>query len=343
MAIKQLRVTFASQMQPGQEAQVRPGKPLSEPGGDYEGLHKQLKRLFNAKPGKKYGRFTDDIGTSPASAWLRDYLEGKQGFETLTDKLFGQWQELLTGSQEEYYGHLMLVHEALADGEVLYLFALENDSALRLDHEQALDATDVLSTSRLNLALRLEVDDWLGDHPSENFLTLVHARGTGEPGELFIRLCGFTNQVDVEKETLTFLNAVEAFAAQTEEPEKAGQVRSKAYEFCKEQHALGEPVAIDALSGYLDEDQPERFRTFASESQDIPADAVLHPDHRKVKKLVRISGSGGGMSVSFSSDLVNQAVYYDRETDALTITKLPKALREQLQRYLEARQEGGEQ
>ncbi|WP_111495722.1 nucleoid-associated protein [Marinobacter bohaiensis] len=341
MAIKQLRVTFASQMQPGHEAQVRPGPTLPEPGGDYEGLHKQLKRLFNAKPGKKYGRFSDDIGESPASAWFRDYLEGKQTFETLTDKLYGQWQELLTGCQEEYIGHLMLVHEALADGEVIYLFALESDSALRLDHEQKLDAMDVLSLSRLNLALRLEVDDWLGDQPSENCLTLVHARGTGEPGELFIRLCGFTNQVDVEKETLTFLNAVEAFASQTEEPEKAGQVRARAYEFCKEQHALGEPVAIEALSGYLDEDQPDRFRQFASEKEELPENGVLHPDHRKVKKLVRIAGSGGGMSLSFSSDLMNQAVYYDKDQDALTITRLPKALREQLQRYLESKTEQG--
>jgi nucleoid-associated protein len=58
-----------------------------------------------------------------------------------------------------------------------------------------------------------------------------------------------------------------------------------------------------------------------------------------VKKLVRIGGSGGGMSVSFSSDLMNQAVYYDRDKDSLTITRLPKVLREQLQRYLDSREE----
>ena len=35
----------------------------------------------------------------------------------MTDRLFGQWQELLTGSQEEFDGHLMIVHDALADAE----------------------------------------------------------------------------------------------------------------------------------------------------------------------------------------------------------------------------------
>ncbi|MDX1633885.1 MAG: nucleoid-associated protein [Marinobacter sp.] len=336
MAIKQLRTLFASQMQPGQPARVKAGAALAEPGGDYEALHKQMKRLFNAKPGKKYGRFSEDIGEQPFSAWLKDYLADRQSFASLTERVFGQWQELLNASQEEHQGHLMLVHEALADSDVVYLLILESDSALRFDQDQALDATDVLSLSRLNLALRVELDDWLGDTPAQNYLTLVHARGTGEIGELFIKLAGFTNQVDVEKETLTFLDAVEAFA-KTSEPEDAGKVRHRAYEFCKEQHALGEPVALEALSGYLDEDRPERFKQFAAQHQELPEDTVLHPDHRKVKKLVRIAGSGGGMSVSFSSDLVNQAIYYDRDKDALTITRLPKALREQLQRYLETR------
>ncbi len=344
MAIKYLRTAFASQYQPGQPARLRSGEALEEPGGDYEALHKQMKRLFNAKPGKKYGRFSDDIGENPFSTWLKDYLEGKQSFAAMSSRLFDQWQELLSGCQEEHHGHLMLVHEALADSEIVYLLVVEADSAMRFDGDQALDATDILSLSRLNLALRVEIDNWqrdgVGSDDNSNYLTLVHARGTAEPGELFIRLCGFTNQVDVEKETMTFLDAVEAFARQSDQPEEAGKVRSRAYEFCKEQHALGEPVAIEALSGYLDEDQPERFKEFAASSQDLPENTVLHPDHRKVKKLVRIAGSGGGMSVSFSSDLVNQAIYYDREQDALTITRLPKALREQLQRYLESRDNG---
>src|SRR5690554_7698085 len=82
-------------------------------------------------------------------------------------------------------------------------------------------------------------------------------------------LCAFTNSVDVEKETMTFLDAAEAFA-KSSEPEKAGEVRAKAYEFCKDQHALGEPVAIEALSSYLDDSQPERFKEFASKNAEMP-------------------------------------------------------------------------
>src|SRR5690554_4315678 len=150
MAIKHLRTAFSSQYQPGQPARLQSGEALQEPGGDYEGLHKQMKRLFNSKPGKKYGRFSEDIGESPFSSWLKDYLEDKQSFASFTDRVFGQWQELLTSCQEEFVGQLVVVHEALADSDVVYVMILETDGALRFDGNQALDTTDVLSTSRLD-------------------------------------------------------------------------------------------------------------------------------------------------------------------------------------------------
>lgn|GEM_PF-196761 len=344
MAIQQLRTGFFSQIQAGQAPRLRPGPVLTEPGGDYAGLHQQLKRLFNTKPGKKYGRFSEDFGEHPLAAWLKDYLQDRQTFASFSDKVLEHWRHLLESAQEETQGHLMLVHEHLADTTVFYLLVIETDSALRFDGDQALDATDIISTSRLNLALRVELDDWLNDAGdistgTDNYLTLVQARGTGEAGDLFVKLCGFTNQIDVEKETLTFMDAVEAFARETANAEEAGKIRHRAYEFCRDQHAMGEPVPMEALSGYLDEDKPERFRQFAEEKQALNPQTVLHPDHRKVKKLVRLAGSGGGLSLSFSSDLMNQAIYYDKDQDALTITRIPRALREQLQRYLEGRDE----
>lgn len=336
MAIRQLRILFASQEDPSRPVATRAGETLAEPGGDYEALHRQFKRLFNAKPGKNYGRFSEDIGNHPLAAWLKDYLEEKQSFERFTDDVLDRWKELVAASEAEVDGPLMLVHEALADGEVIHLFALETDSALTLDGNLALDAADTISQSRLNLAARIEKDDWLGDHPGQNYLTLIRGRGTGERGKQFETLVGFESSVDVEQETRTFLEAVESYARQSE-PEKAHAVRSKAYEFCQDQDAMGEPVPLGELSGFLDDSNPEGFSRHVAEAQSLTPDTVLHPDRRKVRKLVRLSGQGNGMSLSFSSDLVNQAVHYDSDRDALIITKLPKGLKEQLQTYLERR------
>lgn len=342
MALQYFRILYASQGEPGQPVKVKAGPVLREPGGDYEALHKQLKRLFNAKPGKHYGRFMEDLSAAPFQAWLKDYLEQKQSFESLSDKLLGQWAELLGTSEVDYQGAIALAHEQLAEGQVVYLWALETDASLFLDGSMGLDQGETLSLSRLTLAARIEVDEWLAAEPAQNFVTLLQSRGSGDLGERFAQLAGFQSSIDVEKETQTFLDAVEAFAREGD-GSKAQTVRTRAYEFCKDQGAAGEPVPLSALSGYLDEENPERFSEFVSQSQAIPPQTVLHPDQRKVRKLVRISGTGNGLSVSFSSDLMNQAVYYDRQQGQLTITKVPKALREQLERYLEkGRDESGE-
>ncbi|QCF26591.1 nucleoid-associated protein [Hydrocarboniclastica marina] len=338
MALHYFRILYASQGGPEQPVTTKAGPTLREPGGDYEGMHKQLKRVFNAKPGKRYGRFSTDLGDAPVQAWLKDYLEEKQSFESLTDKLLAQWGELLGTVDLDYQGAIAIAHEQLAEGQVLYIWGLETDASLFLDNRLSLDQGETLSLSRLNLAARIEVDDWLAAEPAQNYITLVQARGTGDLGERFAQLAGFESSVDVDKETQTFLDAVEAFAREGDAG-KAQAVRTRAYEFCKDQGAAGEPVPLEALSGYLDEENPERFTEFVSQAQSLPAQTVLHPDQRKVRKLVRISGTGNGLSVSFSSDLMNQAVYYDRNQGQLTITKVPKALREQLDRYLERGQE----
>ena len=334
MAIQQLRILSVQQRQPDQSPALGAGPVLQSPGGDYEALAVQLKRLFNSKPGKTYGRFSEDLGEYPFSAWLKDYREEKQGFEAFANRILTQWGELVSRTRAEHSGHLLLVEEALADGDVLFLYGLETDSAFFVDHDNRLDSQDVLSLSRLNLAVRIDVSDWLSDAPADNYMTAYKGRGSGDIGEAFLRLTGFSNSVDVERETQTFLDAVEAFAQETDAAE-AHKIRTRAYDFCKEQSQLGEPVAITDLSGYLDESAPERFARFAAKSADWPEATVLHPDHRKIRKLVRIAASGNGMSLSFSSDLVNRAVHYDPEKDALVITRLPKGLKQQLQQFLE--------
>ncbi len=337
MAIRHLRL-LQVRHDGSQHGGTQSGAALHEPGGDYESLHRQFKRLFNARPGKAYGRFTEDIGQHPFSSWLLDYLDGRQDFERFSDHVLKQWEELVTAQQAEVDSPLLLVHESLADGEVIYLFALETEATLQLDGDLALQATETISQSRLNLAARIELEDWRGEHPTDSYLTLLQGRGTGERGKLFGALIGFQSNVDVDAETRTFMEAVESFA-RDQDPEQAQTVRTRAYEFCREQEALGEPVPVSALSGYLNDEQPEQFAHHAAQSQSLSPDTVLHPDRRRVRKLVRLSGKGNGMSLSFSSDLLNQAVHYDTDQDALIITRVPRSLKEQLQNYLDRQNE----
>lgn len=122
-----------------------------------------------------------------------------------------------------------------------------------------------------------------------------------------------------------FLDVVEVFV-KFFELEKVGEVCSKVYEFCKEQYVLGELVEIEVLFGYLDENELQKFKEFVFQVIELLESGVLYLDYCKVKKLVCIVGLGGGMSVFFFFDFVNQVVYYDCDKDVLIIICLFKVL-----------------
>ncbi|WP_416202408.1 nucleoid-associated protein [Acinetobacter sp. LMB-5] len=43
---------------------------------------------------------------------------------------------------------------------------------------------------------------------------------------------------------------------------------------------------------------------------------------------MKIAGNGGGVSMSFDAQLLNERVFYDVETDTLTIKGTPPAMRD---------------
>lgn len=55
-------------------------------------------------------------------------------------------------------------------------------------------------------------------------------------------------------------------------------------------------------------------------------------DRSTVRKLTKYVGAGGGLNLSFDSLLLGERVFYDPETDTLTIKGTPPNLRDQLTR-----------
>ncbi len=174
----------------------------------------------------------------------------------------------------------------------------------------------------------------LGDSPTEDYLVLAMSRTAAKNGDIFSKMLGYQNSIDTEKETETLLETLEKYTKKIEGKE-AAQCRKKAYDFCVEQQQIGEPVQIEQLSNYIDENEPQRFASFAREEQSINSEAEFRPDNRKLKHLVRFTGKGNGMSLSFSSDLIQSSVHYNPANDTLTITEIPKSLKAQLAKFID--------
>jgi len=339
MAITSLIFHRITRWQEEQPSELKLSETAPQVTADHEGLFGQLKKIFQFKAGKFHGHFDEDYSSAPLQSWLKEHLDQKIGFEKLAHLYMGQLKELVDKTSEEFEASILFLLEDRADGPRCYIFALDTSSGLKLDNSLELDTVDFLNTSKLDLALRIDLDDWLHQSsPEENqekppYLCMIRSRAKAKIGEAFTQSIGFKSTIDTAKETESLMQVLAGYTKQSE-PDKAAGIRQKAYDFCVEQQQLGEAVPLNELSGYIDENEPTKFSDFAEREESIGEKKSLRPDTRKLKHLVRISGKGNGLSLSFSSDLMQQTILFDEQSDTLTITAIPKSLKKQILEHI---------
>ena len=341
MAIQSLIIHRIQRFQEDEPSKLQLREASLGGGADYEALFSQFKKLFQFKAGKFFGQFDSDIGSAPFQAWLKDHQEGKLPFERLSQMYAEKLKEVADVTNEGFDYYICMIAEERADGDRVYVFLMESSAGLSIDSSLSLDTIEPLNTSKLDLAIRIDLPEWLsanGDTDAKPYLCMVKARGSGKLGEAFAQSLGFKSSVDSAKETETLMEVLANYTKESE-PKEAANLRQKAYDFCVEQQQMGESVPLSELSGYLDENQPTRFAEFATNNTEMSSEKALHPDTRKLKHLVRISGKGNGLSLSFSSDLIQQTILFDEKHDTLTITSIPKTLKKQILEHLKEQQD----
>lgn len=337
MAIRNLVFHKLTRWQDDQPSSITHGPLVDSPSADHQALFSQFKKLFQFRAGKLFGEFSSETSESHFKPWLQEVANGSLSFLSFSEKYLSQLKELVDKTPESLERHVLMIDEDHADGDRFWVFLLEDSSGLMLESDQSLNTIDYLNTSKLELALKVDINNWRDGDGHAPYLTVIKGRGAAKLGEAFVQSIGFQSSVDTQKETETLMEILASYTKDSS-PEESTQVRQRAYDFCVEQQQLGEAVPLTELSGYLDENQPSRFAQYAEEQASLTPEKELRPDTRKLKHLVRMSGKGNGLSLSFSSDLFQQTILYDEQSDTLTITSIPKTLKKQLTDYLKEKQ-----
>lgn len=306
-------------------------------GADAESLFNSLRKTFNGKAGKNYGRFQDDYANFPASRWLQEFVDEKISFARFSQLLMERLQLALQEAPVCLDGTVMLALDQRPEGQDLFFFLIPEASSFQITSDLELTLTEHLDPVHLDIAARIELDGWKGRHHSDSYITTLVSGGAKARAEVVLNALGFISAIDIKEETNNFLQAVEQFSTQLP-PEEAPQYRKKVYDYCVEQEQFGEPVELETLSRLIDEQNPQAFAQFAR-SQETPLADEIRPDRRRLKSLVKFSGRVKGVTLSFSSDAIDQTIIYDPETGSLTIRELPASLRQQLNRYLKHQQD----
>ena len=229
MAITSLIFHRITRWQEEQPSELKLTETSPQISADHEGLFGQLKKIFQFKAGKFHGHFDEDYSAAPFQSWLKEHLDNKISFEKLTHLYMAQLKDLVDKTSEAFEASILFLLEERADGPRCYIFALDTNSGLQLDNALNLDTVDFLNTTKLDLAIRIDLDDWQQSKPamdeqpntedSSPYLCMIRARSKAKIGEAFTQSLGFKSTIDSAKETESLMQVLAGYTKQSEPKE----------------------------------------------------------------------------------------------------------------------------
>ncbi|WP_434359601.1 nucleoid-associated protein YejK [Parasalinivibrio latis] len=297
-----------------------------------ENLVAELHRVYNSKNAKGFGHFAED---SEFAQWLRENRKGELDFHSFSAKTAEKLKSELSKYPFAEAGILVLAEYRSLASDYLFIGLLQSKQSMKVTDQLDVSNTDYLDVATMDIAARIDLSSWETEPDNKRYLTFIKGRVGRKVADFFLDFLQAEVGLDTKQQNLVLMQAVEDYCADSRlDKEEKQEYRKKVFDYCNGQIQSGEEIEVRELSGELPaSDDGSNFYSFASE-QGYELEESFPADRTTVRKLTKFVGSGGGISINFDSMLLGERVYYDPETDTLTIKGTPPNLRDQLQRRL---------
>ncbi|SET03775.1 nucleoid-associated protein YejK [Thorsellia anophelis] len=367
LALHQLVAVTPSQPDEGAQVSLLVNEKLIENSPIVESMMEKLHQLYSMK-NKGFAVFTD-----PSNVNLSTQSDGEEGDELENDKdtnvnvvgesflsLFQSYYKNqddflsfslnaannLVAEINQYSfaepGLLLMCHYHHVANDYLFIAQLTNVHSTTVNQAFEIKEIDYLDIEKSDIMARLDITEWSVNQDSSRYLTFLRGRIGRKVGDFFLDFLGAETGLDPKVQTQALVQAIDDYCQQhtlAKEEEKA--YKQEVFSYCQTQAKQGEELSIQALSDFLAPDsnpilaKKEDVVDLASFTQEqgyqfpesFPADAST------LKKLTKFSGSGGGVTISFTSAQLGEKVVWDKTTDTLVIKGTPPNLRDQLERF----------
>lgn len=299
-------------------------------------LFTQLKQSLQRSATRQYGLFDPDHSDNPLPSWLAKYKQDEMGFISVTKKMTEQLKLVLAESLSSEEGetvsaHLLFVVEELMEHDYLYVFWVNHSDAQYIDSQLSVENLSYVNGGRLNYVLKLDFSQWdIKDW--QQYLTVQVSRGSKELAHAFTKFSGFLSGVNLQQQTDEFLTIVDQYADSLSK-DQSNPTKNAIVNYCVDQDMQGNPINFESLSHVLDEQEPEKFSSFVNENLESPKKEI-YAHRNSLKKYVRFYGREKDLSISFSSDRMDDNITFNPESGSLTFKQVPKSLQAQLAKYL---------
>ncbi len=295
-------------------------------------LFESLKSSFNARISRKHGSFDESVSSAILATEISDFQRKKIDFQSLTEKLTSALGEILRKNKGEVNAHFIFFIEHTGKQTLFYLFIVNQNEYLTFNDTLDITPSYSIDTGSSLSGLKLNIDDWQ-QRPKYHYLTLVPPKGNEILSDALHDLTGFGNKIDRAKSTKEFLAKIDNFSQHIAQ-EKQTEFKAKVIEYCETQEAKDEAVHIPTLSQSIEGIDCEKFiremlpHNPARKAEDV--EDTLMIDKRSLRKYIKFYGRDKDLSLTFSSEQLDQTIFFDEKTESLVLKKLPKGLKKQL-------------
>lgn len=278
---------------------------------------------------KGYGVFQS---SSLFAQWLNEFLEREQDFLTFSH----QSAKLLATELSKYVfadsGTFILCQYNFLATDYLFIALLDSRSSMLVDDNLEIHRTQYLDINQFDIACRINLTELQVNANSNRYLTFVKGRVGRKVSDFFLDFLGAETGLDPQLQNQCLLQAVEDYCEQGElNKEQTRAVKKQVFDYCKGQINAGDEIGLRELSDNMPTLNEQPFADFTAQ-QDYGLEQSIPPVRSALKSLTKFSGSGKGITISFDAALLNSRIYWDANTDTLTIKGIPPNLRDQLEK-----------
>ena len=223
-------------------------------------------------------------------------------------------------------------YQALAT-DYLFIALLPSNQSLKVTEGLDISATDYLDINKMDIAARIDLSSYETDKESNRYLAYIKGRVGRKVADFFLDFLQAEVGLDTKQQNQVLMQAVQDFCSDSKlEKDEATNYKKQVYDYCNEQIKAGEEVQVQELSGELPASSDGTSFLDYTKEQGYELEESFPADRSTMRKLTKYVGAGGGLNVSFDSLLLGERIFYDPETDTLTIKGTPPNLRDQLTR-----------
>lgn len=290
-----------------------------------EQIVQSVHNTFISKPAHGYGVFKAessfksllrsgselDYIANAASIELRDELS-KYPFADTGVLMFARYQSLAT--------------------EYMMITLIPKTQAIDLSNKPSISPISYLDIQGITLAARIDLTEYQINSESNRYVQFLKGRAGRGVSDFFIDFLGLDITFDKKHQNQVLMQAVEDYLSSTCEQDDRQHVRKAIKECCFSANKSGDEVTINELNDELAVSiNDENFSQFIADNGYELADSIP-VDKKIIEKLVKFKGAGGGLNITFDRQLLNERIFYNAETDTLTIKGTPPNLKDQISR-----------